>query len=241
MRDRFSKVITRKRSEGMIKRYASCTSIDSSSSSSSSSSGQRTPRNSQDIGSNTLTTPSESSQSSQVSSTSTSYPKASLLGIPGELRNQIYRYALLEDQLIKLNPQDHQLPGLLRTCRQIADEATDIYQTENNFQVDAWNMKLSIPENYAEHWMSSLEHCHFWITMRGAPDWENFWGWLRRYSTGEVPGLASGQPSNEAEILAQAFEIVHGLKKNLQFNQILPVLEAWKKSVVLAGADFVFP
>lgn len=63
----------------------------------------------------------------------------------------------------------------------------------------------------------------------------------RRYSTGEVPGLASGQPTVEAEVLAQAFEIVHGMKKLLPFEQIEPVLEAWKKSVVLVGADFVFP
>ncbi|EME42609.1 hypothetical protein DOTSEDRAFT_26183 [Dothistroma septosporum NZE10] len=233
LRDRFSKAMGRKRSESMVKKHVLSFRMENIM--------PETSINIQEAKCGAAIATMGTSEQYPTSGLLTQYPKASLLGIPGELRNQIYGYVLLEGGLVKLDAQDHQLPGLLRTCRQIRDEATEIYQTENNFQVDAWNMKLCIPQNYADHWMSTLEHSHFWITMRGTPNWENFMVWLKRYSTGEVPGLASGQPTDEAEILAQAFEIVHSMKALLSIDQTRPVLDAWKRSVILAGANLVFP
>lgn len=170
-RDHFSKVMNRKRSDGIPQSYsirAATVSLES-----------ELPSDGQELQRDTTNNIPAPFEQSPCSDSGSEYPRASLLGIPGELRNTIYRYALLEDQLVKLSPQNHQLPGLLRTCSQIRDEANEIYQIENNFQVDAWNMKLCIPKNYAEHWMSSLEHSHFWITMRGSTDWKNFMVWLR--------------------------------------------------------------
>lgn len=162
------------------------------------------------------------------------------MGIPGELRNEIYRFALLENSMIKVSPQSHSQPPLLWTNRQIRTEALTIFETENTFKVDAWNMMLSIPSIYTSHWLSRIEYKRFYITMRGRKDWGNLKVWLGRYARHEVPGLATGQPTNEAEILSQAFEMVYCLLGKNSFEEIWPALEAWIKSMELAGVEFDF-
>lgn len=50
-----------------------------------------------------------------------------LLGLPAELRNRLYRFALMEDGDVSIN--DQSIPeglGLLITCRQIKQEALTI-------------------------------------------------------------------------------------------------------------------
>ena len=60
------------------------------------------------------------------------HKKAGLLTIPSELRNTIYEYALSHNERIDLNYMSNP-PGLLRTCRLIRKEATDIYYQGNDF------------------------------------------------------------------------------------------------------------
>lgn len=70
-----------------------------------------------------------------------------LLGLPGELRNEIYRLALIEDNFVYLN--DHSLqPGLLMTNRQIRKEAMPIFQ-ENKLGLVIYDLK---PEPHSDHW-----------------------------------------------------------------------------------------
>jgi hypothetical protein len=60
-------------------------------------------------------------------------PRASLLGLPGELRSRIWRFSLLEDCEIRIDTNNHQAPGLLRTSKQCRHEATKIFHEENSF------------------------------------------------------------------------------------------------------------
>ncbi|EME42170.1 hypothetical protein DOTSEDRAFT_100538, partial [Dothistroma septosporum NZE10] len=62
-------------------------------------------------------------------------PRATLLGLPGELRNRIYRDALIVPDRIRIDATYHTLPALLRTCREIRDEATSIHLTANRFGI----------------------------------------------------------------------------------------------------------
>lgn len=162
------------------------------------------------------------------------------MGIPGEIRNQIYRHALLQDTMIKVSPHSHEQPALLQTNRQIRKEALSIWMTENIFKVDAWDMKLTIPPNYKSHWLSCIQYKSFFITMRGGKDWGNLRDWLKMYSMHQVPGLAAGQPTTDAEILAQVFELVYRGLVGLSFEQMGPILDAWIRSVELAGVEFDF-
>ena len=57
------------------------------------------------------------------------FPPCRLLDLTGELRNRIYRYALVDpDQLsIPITVDGYARPGLLSTCKQIRQEALKIY------------------------------------------------------------------------------------------------------------------
>lgn len=62
-----------------------------------------------------------------------------LLKLPAELRNQIYHFALVEDEPVRVSdPRLHRRrePSLLSVCRQIRDESTEIYYGANNFAAD---------------------------------------------------------------------------------------------------------
>lgn len=182
----------------------------------------------------------QSNENASSAGRAQSHREASFLGIPGELRNLIYRYALLQISMIPVSPFNPSQPALLFTSRQVRSEALPIWLTENTFKVDAWDMQLTIPSNYHDHWLSRVAYQNFFITMRGKKNWGNLKGWLARYARHEVPGLASGQPTDEAEILAQAFELVHCLLRRFEFEHMSGVLDAWVKTAELAGVEFDF-
>lgn len=64
--------------------------------------------------------------------------KSRLLALPGELRNRIYRYALVKDGPIAFKCGNNRsgerfVPAILQVCRQIRSEAIRIYFHENTF------------------------------------------------------------------------------------------------------------
>ena len=69
----------------------------------------------------------------QIDQDATTPPQPPLLALLGELRNKIWRYALLEEER-KTGPGDDGVqPGVLRTTRQLRAETAAIYCTENAF------------------------------------------------------------------------------------------------------------
>ncbi|KAK3724432.1 hypothetical protein LTR37_001056 [Vermiconidia calcicola] len=75
-------------------------------------------------------------------------PASKFLALPGELRNTIYRYALLSDPGVLVMRQQFSEPALLATCRQVRDEAVSVY-FENKFQLECtdWNPDVLIAFN----------------------------------------------------------------------------------------------
>ena len=45
-----------------------------------------------------------------------------LLELPGELKNHIYRYTLVQQSGIRVHPKGFEGPGLLRACKEIRRE-----------------------------------------------------------------------------------------------------------------------
>ena len=68
-------------------------------------------------------------------------PKPELLSIPGEIRNMIYRMALLSNGRVNISKYPLPEPALLRTCRQLRQETIAIFYLENRFSVECpdWN------------------------------------------------------------------------------------------------------
>ncbi|KXT01876.1 hypothetical protein AC578_2158 [Pseudocercospora eumusae] len=79
-----------------------------------------------------------------------------LLRLPAELRNNIYRYALISKSGIVIKDaagEVHNPPALLRVCRQINKEAESIFWAENSFRLslryDDWQATLRTLEAMA--------------------------------------------------------------------------------------------
>ena len=113
-------------------------------------------------------------------------PKHTLLTLPPEMRNRIYRSALIEPQNILIredkdtlhhrHPRPLQMkppqtePPLLSTCRQIRKEALDIYYQENTFSIHI----ESCEANYYFRWCRMSEarfHSNHDFNLEGGIQW----------------------------------------------------------------------
>ncbi|KAK5733829.1 hypothetical protein LTR17_009381 [Elasticomyces elasticus] len=75
-----------------------------------------------------------------------------LLDLPPELRNQIWRYVLHEQNAIPVSSAASQQPALLRTCRQITRETRGIFYNENTFRITVIDLKMTVPR---QHWLET--------------------------------------------------------------------------------------
>jgi hypothetical protein len=102
-----------------------------------------------------------------------------LLGLPGELRNRIYRYALVQHDRIIIDKNDGNgcmQPGILRVCRQLRQEITKIYYEENTFRLNIYDCRL---EPQPKHWIWKTGE-QLWMSSSGEPMWSNLIEWMRR-------------------------------------------------------------
>lgn len=164
-----------------------------------------------------------------ATSTTQSDDRSPLLRLPAELRNDIYRFALVAsgDIIIKAGLTPPPEPGLLATCRKIRSEALSIYYEENRFSfgirdVDATMMlrfKCRVPKAIGG------------IVCVGRPNWINLKAWLEtsfHTGLGMVGRRQSHQPaaSPKEAMMEMCFEVMDRLKKEgLSWEKIENVLE----------------
>ncbi|KAK5704101.1 hypothetical protein LTR97_003114 [Elasticomyces elasticus] len=87
---------------------------------------------------------------------STSVPiEHTLLGLPPEMRNAIYRYVLVNPDPLEVSPGRPYAykPAFLSTCRQIRAEADGIFMNENTFTTDPGFHGYGITIPYW-HWLN---------------------------------------------------------------------------------------
>ncbi|KAK3709932.1 hypothetical protein LTR37_010551 [Vermiconidia calcicola] len=178
------------------------------------------------------------------SKTSTVYQRhqPTLLGLPGELRNKIYRNVLLERHAIRFTSTSCQQPSMLQTCWQIRTEATPIFYEENKFEVEVVDLACA-PHSKHWRWNDDLPVKNVSICFKGQDSWSNFLGWLKKYHNHEVRGLDVGADIGDVGAyygnvgapygnvtLEQAFYIVDSLI-DLPWTRVEEVLNAYKKAV----------
>ena len=161
-----------------------------------------------------------------------------LLDLAAELRNTIFEYVLLDKNKIVITKKTFRKPALLRTCKQIQNEAGPIYYgPENKFGF--------VVKNY-----DALTLKHFCIASqglwRGSPpkfsmrmgwsclNWSKLLNWLEAYHKGEMPFYqckvgCTGLTCCDGDAAAK---IVETLPTTLDWDTvILPVLEVHKRTV----------
>ena len=105
-----------------------------------------------------------------------------LLLLSGELRNRIYRAAIVRNTRIVVGPRfPHELP-LLSTCRQIRKETLRIFYTENQFELEIIAFQGAITV-----WWKRLLSIHApgayvtGVQLYGPPSWPNLLVWLKDF------------------------------------------------------------
>jgi len=118
--------------------------------------------------------------------------KSALLSLPPEMRNRIYRAALVEGEIsIAAGQRPRPEPALLYTRRRIRDEALAIYYKENcfDFHIKDYDADNSI------QWQSSASQrhdAHLTWRINVSTNWPNLVRWLEAWDDGRVTGPTQG-------------------------------------------------
>lgn len=171
-----------------------------------------------------------------------------LFSLPGELRNQIYRLVLVQARSVRLKPDHNSEPSLLRICRKARREATRIHREENRFRVIVVHLDSTVLCRNPSHWAYDI----IAIQILGGYNWPNLKTWLKEdmeegrvKTTGpKATGNAHRPGEMQPRIIRQAFQVVQMLREmdgDATFEDVLPMLETWRKAVELRDRiEFVF-
>lgn len=106
-----------------------------------------------------------------------------LLALPGELRNHIYRYAVVESEKVTVKPHSPPPPALLSVCRSIREDCGTIYYCENIFELELeeYNGAPFAPFHRTyQDFTRNINVTNHQTFFDGTPNWENLVGHLIR-------------------------------------------------------------
>lgn len=137
----------------------------------------------------------------------TSPKRASLLGLPRELRDMIYFKAVLQDEAeeIKISIARFQQPGICRVNKQLRRETLGLWYDDTHFVLRIRNLKFG---PHAGHWVWTKDPS---MSPEGVNDWENFKEWLRKYFGDRRTPRFQIYTSEQLSVLSGAFDIVKTL------------------------------
>ena len=150
---------------------------------------------------------------------------ALLLSLPSELRIQISRYVVVNEQRISVSKTDCTQPALLRTCRQIREECLKIFYGENHFDIYLYDLEYDLS---TAHWCrNGVEGQHRHWHYRGLWKWSNLKNWLQRRHA-EPLNLVSRPHNTDVDrhyrTVASLFNIVDTMKAH-PWEEVEKVLE----------------
>lgn len=156
-----------------------------------------------------------------------------LLALPAELRNRIYRHALVKDHLISI--QKHvELPlppGLLQVNRQIRAEAYQIYYLENNFGFTIRDYDASTLIRWCKVFTSIEHQKRCMLNIAPSTNFDNLLVWLRVFFERKCGGIEVGKPgegNRNVEAAASLFEMTARMQqiKGMSWSEVKELLEA---------------
>lgn len=171
--------------------------------------------------------------------------EASFLGIPGELRNQIYRHLLLCPEGVLVTPEEHIQPNILMINRKIRKEAKGIFQQENEFYIEVFNLRPYYPQ--PSHWAARLNYIMWFCSDGTGIRSGNLQKWLElAFKHPEVPRLVhfvgelddSSSLKAIVEVVMRLFEmlaLLEAMKEKLSFEltskMVQSAMLAWRDDV----------
>lgn len=156
-----------------------------------------------------------------------------LLGLPPELRNRIYRYALVTSHRVNISASQPNKPGLLSCCKQIPVEATGIFTRENIFSTTITDLRPSIPHS---HWLRrDVRGRSCGLHLAGSPNWQNFEVWLKQIHAREIPAFSIHYGAvNWHRAAVRAVKIVVQMRR-VEWAVVESVLQEYKEALDSKG------
>ena len=159
----------------------------------------------------------------------------SILALPPELRNKIYRFILVSGNEIRLAGDARSQPAILRVNRQIRQEAISIYYSENEFRINIidLNGNAMIPFRRLMLRYRSRNRCgNFRLLAKQSTNWSNLKIWLRAFydNCGLACGKISGKSAN-GRTIAAAFRMVLFARERRSWKEVEHSLEAFHDAV----------
>lgn len=156
---------------------------------------------------------------------------ASLLGLPAELRNQIWRLVLVRIADIDINTeQDTLQPSLLRVSRQIRSETRDIYCQENCIFLNVHNLKFAPHSSY---WVWNLGgNRNAFLSYHGWYSWKTLAAWAREHwEVGWIRPIELRETNDEnSTIVAEIFTAVDALwESGAKWRGVEATLQSFRK------------
>ncbi|KAF7190922.1 hypothetical protein HII31_08081 [Pseudocercospora fuligena] len=168
------------------------------------------------------------------------YPRASLLGLPAELLNRIYREVLVENFKIPiLEMNKPQYPGLITVCRKTYQESRLIYLEENTFEIYCFDYKVPMPLNTSKHWILHSKATRF-VVYQGSLNWTNLMTWVKLWY--EDKALRAPEPILQGgrlmpRLAARVFSIAEAMGQ-VDWDTMERVLEEVKMGFEDVGVAF---
>ncbi|KAK5701637.1 hypothetical protein LTR97_004455 [Elasticomyces elasticus] len=125
-----------------------------------------------------------------------------LLDLAPELRNHIYRMAVIHDQPIVVSTQGYNIPPLLSVCKQIRHEAESVFYYENAFETELFDYNIELHHKFIRH-LKDLGLQKKKInaspkTISWMPHWPNMIHWLELCHRYDVDDKLNAIPNAQA-------------------------------------------
>ena len=160
-----------------------------------------------------------------------------LLRLPGELRNEIYRYVFVSSPPVRVAADGFEESRFLLACKQIRMEGIKIFYAENSFLVPINDYDSSTLLKWSKFAQGIQQK--YAIKVKCAcplngqtPHWENLKLWLKRaYYAADFemkivsPAKLPAHASTQLLVIGGMFKIVEGML-SIPWEKIEPVLEA---------------
>lgn len=162
-------------------------------------------------------------------------PGSRLLSIPGELRNRIYRLAIIEPDSIIIDRTSwasHQ-PALLKTCKQIRVEALPLFYVESKISADIHHWNPVAKDRVNRLMMSyNIKSPHVYYYFSGLPNWTNLLAWLKAVYEERAEGIATcvgEQKPLHRKTIGVMFLMVSKARGNIPWSDLVELLDAQRE------------
>ena len=162
-----------------------------------------------------------------------------VLMLPAELRNRIYRFALVSSSPVSIGRTSFAHPAFLEVCRQIRKEAISIYYYENTFAIEAPDFDPStirafywrVESLYRVYQLSPTSITKQYDVIGSHRNWTNIMKLLKLFHSKKVPGCRTDDRSSKVQrAVTGACQIAAALR-NRPWAEVEPVLQVYKDNV----------